>query len=55
MLKINLSLIKPIHERCIEKLFWNHILLLGIIVGSIIGIVAPGFVEYIKPFGEIFF
>ncbi|MCD9616729.1 dicarboxylate/amino acid:cation symporter [Chryseobacterium gleum] len=29
-------------------------LLLGIIVGSIIGIVAPGFVEYIKPLGDIF-
>ncbi len=26
-------------------------LLLGITVGSIIGIVVPGFVEYIKPLG----
>lgn len=29
-------------------------LLLGITIGSIIGIVAPGFVEYIKPLGDIF-
>lgn len=30
------------------------LLLLGITIGSIIGIVAPGFVEYIKPLGDIF-
>ncbi len=29
-------------------------LLLGITIGSIIGIVTPDFVEYIKPVGDIF-
>ncbi len=29
-------------------------LLLGITIGSIIGIIAPGFVEFIKPLGDIF-
>src|ERR1700750_226022 len=30
------------------------LLLLGIVAGSIIGITAPGIVEYIKPLGDIF-
>jgi Na+/H+-dicarboxylate symporter len=30
------------------------LLLLGIVVGSVIGITAPGVVEYIKPLGDIF-
>lgn len=41
-----------------KEVFKNYsgiiFLLLGITVGSIIGIVAPGFVEYIKPLGDIF-
>lgn len=30
------------------------LLLLGIAVGSIIGVTAPGIVDYIKPLGDIF-
>ncbi|SDQ70270.1 Na+/H+-dicarboxylate symporter [Chryseobacterium soldanellicola] len=41
-----------------KEVFKNYsgiiLLLLGITVGSILGIVAPGIVEYIKPLGDIF-
>ncbi|MEI7488893.1 MAG: cation:dicarboxylase symporter family transporter, partial [Chryseobacterium sp.] len=41
-----------------KEVFKNYsgiiLLLLGITVGSIIGIVAPNFVDYIKPLGDIF-
>jgi hypothetical protein len=50
MLKINLSLIKKHHMKEVLKNYSGILfLLLGITIGSIIGIVAPDFVEYIKP------
>lgn len=55
VLKINLSLIKSAPMKEVLKNYSGIIfLLLGITVGSIIGIVAPNFVEYIKPLGDIF-
>jgi len=55
MLKINLSLIK---KRPMKEVLKNYsgiiLLLLGITIGSIIGIVAPHIVYYIKPLGDIF-
>lgn len=55
MLKINLSLIKKHHMKEVLKNYSGIILLLfGIAVGSIIGIVAPNIVNYIKPLGDIF-
>lgn len=55
MLKINLSLIKKHHMKEVLKNYSGILLLLlGITVGSFIGIVAPQIVEYIKPLGDIF-
>lgn len=39
--------------------FWKNysniiLLLIGISVGSVIGVVAPGYVEYLKPIGDLF-
>jgi Na+/H+-dicarboxylate symporter len=55
MLKIKLSLIKKHHMKEVLKNYSGILLLLlGISVGSIIGIVAPQIVDYIKPLGDIF-
>jgi Na+/H+-dicarboxylate symporter len=55
MLKINLSLIKKQPMKEVLKNYSGIILLLlGITIGSIIGIVAPDVVYYIKPLGDIF-
>jgi Na+/H+-dicarboxylate symporter len=55
MLKINLSLIKKHRMKEVLKNYSGIILLLfGIAVGSIIGIVAPNIVDFIKPLGDIF-
>lgn len=55
MLKINLSLIKKQPMKEVLKNYLGIILLLlGITIGSIIGIVAPDVVYYIKPLGDIF-
>lgn len=55
MLKIKLSLIKKQRMKEVLKNYSGILLLLlGIIVGSIIGIVAPDIVDYIKPLGDIF-
>lgn len=55
MLKINLSLIKKQPMKEVLKNYSGIILLLlGITIGSIIGIVAPNVVYYIKPLGDIF-
>lgn len=39
--------------------FWNNysniiLLLIGIFIGSLVGIFAPDFVTYLKPIGDIF-
>jgi Na+/H+-dicarboxylate symporter len=54
MLKINLSLIKKHHMNEVLKTIPESYFTSGITIGSIIGIVAPDFVEYIKPLGDIF-
>lgn len=55
MLKINLSLIKKHRMKEVLKNYSGIILLLfGIATGSIIGIVAPNIVDFIKPLGDIF-
>ncbi len=55
MLKISLSLIKKHPMKEVLKNYSGIILLLlGITIGSIIGIVAPDVVYYIKPLGDIF-
>jgi len=55
VLKIKLSLIKKHRMKEVLKNYSGIILLLlGITVGSIIGIVAPDVVNYIKPLGDIF-
>lgn len=55
MLKINLSLIKKHRMKEVLKNYSGIILLLlGIAIGSIIGIVAPNIVNFIKPLGDIF-
>lgn len=55
MLKINLSLIKKHRMKEVLKNYSGIILLLfGIAIGSIIGIVAPNIVDFIKPLGDIF-
>lgn len=55
MLKIKLSLVKKQRMKEVLKNYSGILLLLlGIIVGSIIGIVAPDIVDYIKPLGDIF-
>lgn len=55
MLKIKLSLIK---KHTMKEVLKNYsgilLLLLGITIGSIIGIVAPDLVDYLKPLGDIF-
>ena len=55
MLKIKLSLVKKQRMKEVLKNYSGILLLLlGISVGSIIGIVAPDIVDYIKPLGDIF-
>jgi len=55
MLKIKLSLTKKHRMKEVLKNYSGILfLLLGITVGSIIGIVAPGVADYIKPLGDIF-
>lgn len=55
MLKIKLSLVKKHRMKEVLKNYSGIILLLlGIAIGSIIGIVAPQIVDYIKPLGDIF-
>ncbi len=55
MLKIKLSLVKKQRMKEVLKNYSGILLLLlGISVGSIIGIAAPDIVDYIKPLGDIF-
>lgn len=55
MLKINLSLIKKHRMKEVLKNYSGILfLLLGITIGSIIGIVFPNIIGYLKPLGDIF-